>query len=348
MKSLIRTIILFIALNLATQGLALAQEVSEKAPQEIVKEGIGQQLQENLKESLEYAGLSRKDVEAELKRVKAEQKKAWEAWLKQWQKDMEDAVLREIAYQFTSSARQARIRAPFAIPDQRFEMEGIPWLLRDLPVMSRILDNILAQAHPIDQRSLGRYSRRPTEAIYLGGYGAIFLMEVSFPFLPTPTVQEEQNKESKKNVDPIWEQAKRQLYTQRDTENPLKTALKSAIEGTTSGSYFSADPLVEEKDDGEKVEELKGKLIKALKHAANIEGISSDDWVVLVARGWRTTHEIKQAALKGKAVSEQPCTSVLVIRAKKTDIDAFSKGELNYYQFLERVHRFPFPSYIPG
>ena len=107
--------------------------------------------------------------------------------------------------------------------------------------------------------------------------------------------------------------------------------------------------------DAEKVELLKKNLVDALKHAANIQVLRSDESVILTVTGratmsTKTVHRGKSVewvfhsdhwvpATAGSRTTPYPTLppSVLTIRAKKSDIDAFSKGELDFNKCYERA-----------
>src|SRR5437867_2903400 len=94
-------------------------------------------------------------------------------------------------------------------------------LEEDLAVMSRILDKTLDQKLTEDhqQRAMGidvffAPGSSPIRSLYLEGYGALFLMSVNFPLLPPPDKPE--STKEKSDTDSTWEEAKRELYGQRD------------------------------------------------------------------------------------------------------------------------------------
>jgi hypothetical protein len=105
--------------------------------------------------------------------------------------------------------------------------------------------------------------------------------------------------------------------------------------------------------DTEKVELLKKNLVETLKHAANMQALKPDESVVLTVTGRAITSTT--VISRGKSVkwvfrsnwweplADESRTasypmlapSVLTIRAKKSDIDVFSKGELDFDEFYE-------------
>jgi hypothetical protein len=170
-------------------------------------------------------------------------------------------------------------------------------------------------------------------------------MKVDFPLSAPPQVEEETQIEQKADTDPVWEQMRREMYEPRET-----------VRGEAK------EP--QEKYDAEKVENLKTTLIKALKHAANIRSLKSDESVILTVTGSGesgSTHVLRGASLvqrghvmvaekSGDGTSTATIVSVpaseqasyfsptaLVIRAKKSDIDEFAKGSLDADQFRQRA-----------
>ena len=247
------------------------------------------------------------------------------------------------------------------IPAADMKAEDLLTITEDMNVMSRIFERNLQRAHIVPvgtsifaskQNVLSRLFVRggqTTQSMYLQGYGALFLMTVDFPLSPGPQVQEEKQTQEDEDVDPVWEQMKREMY------EPEAARRRRTIEAK------------EEKYDAEKVAELKESLIKALKHAANIRNLKPDESVILTVTGGGgsaglvsqvtstdgkmfvvdsdgTTRIIQDLALGG-AADIFPTT--LVIRAKKSDIDALAKGDLDLDQFRQRVQVLACP-YLGG
>ena len=119
-----------------------------------------------------------------------------------------------------------------------------------------------------------------------------------------------------------------------------------------------------EEYDPEKVEQLKTTLIKSLKHAANIHSLKPDESVIISVRGCTPAVVVRETVveetsgrgpdrtLSSRSVSasrrvphqkvlsvkkDSVTPAVLTIRAKKSDIDAFSKGEISVEQFHQKV-----------
>lgn len=374
MKPLIQTTILYIVLSSGMGAFAFAQEAREKEPQEIVKKDLDKQLQENLELSREY--LAEKGTEEGLVQVvnealgtetsgplkraqeymKGEGPRQKEAgtWLREewWPHEMEGTLLNsEFPEEFTETLRHSSIGTILVIPNAKVQIQepNLFSLMEDMNVMARILDKYLMEAHLFPRLVLAEYcpdyisrGNRPAEGIYLEGHGALFLMGVSFPFGCPIESQKEKTKQTREPVDPFWERTKRNLYTPEGIRSDIESDIKSAVDRSILSS-----PLAEKRDD-EKVEYLKATLVKALKHAANIRGLPKEEWVTLVVRGCQPAVVIKKTVIKGttgsKTVYEQPPRKVLIIRAKKSDIDALSKGNLNSGQFRQRAQVFAYLS----
>jgi len=242
------------------------------------------------------------------------------------------------------------------VPNTDIKAEDVAAITQDMQVMSHIFQKIFTGPRLIEGlfmdygKFFGRESRA-TQAIYLQGYGTLFLLEVDFPFSP-PTKPKEKAEDTKE-ADSVWQRAKQEIFSPT----------------TTVGR--GEDP--ENKYDAEKVEELKTRLIKALKHAANIRNIKSDEWIILTVIGKGggysggvgsgvggyggggdvNVRRSYSSAVMGRYTTTRivpggkgvASSMVLTIRAKKSDVDAFAKGELDYDKFREKVQILTYPSW---
>jgi hypothetical protein len=240
--------------------------------------------------------------------------------------------------------RYAPAGSVLVIPNTEIQAEDLLATIEDMTVMSRVFDKKLVDEHfmtapsrffvgaddALFQRFFSEH-HQSTEAIYLQGYGAMFFINLDFP-LWTPVDTPEQ--ETPEDVDKVWEEAKIDVYNlEKDSGRGGKQE--------------------EEKYDAEQVAELKETVIKALKHAANIRCMKSQEWLTIIVKGKSPGDVIKavvnapsrsssglnrydalKIVSKGGAAGD---STFLSIRAKKLDIDAFAKGELGYEQFRQRA-----------
>jgi hypothetical protein len=215
--------------------------------------------------------------------------------------------------------------------------EDIAAIIEDTSIMSRIFDRslgqerVIARGTALDPTGSGQIfsllSRESyaTEAMYLEGFGSLFLVGVDFPLSPPPKVQQEK---PDVGVDTVWTNTKREIYSPGDFSRRAK--------GQPQKDY-----------DAERVQDLQKTIIKTLKHAANIRGLKTDEWVTVVVRSSAPavliTGTMPAASNVGTSsamlpVVEQPGQSTfLTIRAKKSDIDSFAKDQLDYDKFSQRV-----------
>ena len=255
------------------------------------------------------------------------------------------------------------------IPSEQTTTEDLLTINEDMNVMSRIFEKNLEQdriktvtnsifvsRRRVPYGTLLGSSRGQIQSMYLQGFGALFLMNVDFPLSPPPDVQEQQQEPQKtEQGDPVWRQIKQELYEPEKIDRGRRK-----------------DPP-ESKYNAEKVENLKTTLIKALKHAANIRCLKPDESVILTvvgsgestgvaivsARGVPGENQIvivekspdgtkTQKVVTGNSldVLENIGLSspvVLVIRTKKSDIDEFSKGDIDFEKFRQRVQLLTYP-----
>ena len=263
-------------------------------------------------------------------------------------------------------------RKVLIIPAEEVKVEDLTAIWQDLYVMSRIFDKKFSKGSRLvrevfpDYGDFFRQDSRATEAIYVQGYGALFLMEANFPLTAPPKSKEKETQKTEEPADPIWQRAKQEIF------DPMNR--------TTS---MISQP--EEKYDAEQIEEVKKELIKSLKHAANIRNLKPDEWVILTVTGaGRQPSEFIQYNRRARNLTGvRPTTSaypggafrvrdpsyggggygggwgsyagggygemgfssptVLTIRAKKSDVDAFAKSELDFDKFREKVQIFTYP-----
>jgi hypothetical protein len=226
------------------------------------------------------------------------------------------------------------------IPTAEIQLQDLVTMMEDMTVMCRIFDQRLEQSNLVSGRfttgSRIRFSTpfswdsRSTGAMYIQGYGALFLTKVDFLLSPPLKAPEEKETEEE-DTDPLWTQMRQQIYAPEEV-----------------GRGRSTGERPEEKYDAEKVEELKETLIKTLKHAANIRNLKPDESVVLtvigkagqpaastIERFYGEDYSRYIASTRGGTGVSSP--TVLTIRAKKADIDAFAEGQLSFDQFTEKT-----------
>jgi len=253
------------------------------------------------------------------------------------------------------------------IPTQEMKTEEILTINEDINIMSRILEGKLNQVRH-DRSNVNwmfsgnRWMSDPygmvlglgsnkVGCMYLQGYGVLFMMNVDFPLSAPPGAEKQEQKEpEKENVDEVWEKTKQQIY------EPQETSRRGLITERTEVKY-----------DAEKVEKLKTTLIESLKHAANIRILKPDESIILSITGSDVSDKIisvqalpgtnrtlivqEKAGQKITRVYEgslpddigTSSPTVLVIRAKKSDIGNFAKGDLNLDSFRQRVQILSYP-----
>ncbi len=333
MKTLIRTITICIVINLAMAGFAQAQESSSTNQAEDIAAA-----ELALKEAQKQEDKEQANVEVMLRQLKDLQKSEnFDFTIPMPTPTPHIAMSSSGGFHHMGSDNSALI-----IPNTQINAEDIVGINQDLNVMSQIFNQKLNRENLSSRNRMftGVWSyggllggSSSTQTMYLQGYGAIFMMNVDFPLSPLPSAEEEQEKqEVKEDVDPVWEQTKKQIYEPQDVRRKSK----------------QERPVIEY--DPEKVEDLKDTLIESLKHAANIRALTSDESVILTVTGnseyfnssttiVMTTKGNKTQTITtpGSAEVGQTATAKLVIRAKKSDIDAFANANINLEQFREKV-----------
>ena len=294
-------------------------------------------------------------------------------------------------------------RKTLVVPASEIKAEKLAEITEDMQVMSHILDERFKQTRRVqglftDFGDFFGRDNRETEAIYLEGYGILFSMEVNFSFSPSTEPAQQEPKEATENVDPTWQEARREVF------QPGASQRSGATEST-------------EEQGQRMVEELKRDLITTLKHASNIRVLQPGEWIILtvignargfgggmmgvggmgmgsynsmsysaggsagystgggygagsssygggssggyggMAMGGMGSRRGRMSGGSGFGSSrggfgggglggfgggmmggmETPSATVLTIRAKKADVDAFATGELDFDHFQEKV-----------
>ncbi|MDT8301443.1 MAG: hypothetical protein RQ760_08160 [Sedimentisphaerales bacterium] len=239
------------------------------------------------------------------------------------------------------------------IPTEQIKPQDMVTLMEDMTVMCRIFNQKLVQSNLIPGMPfVGRMMRFPSpfspdsqsmRAMYIQGYGTLFMTTVDFPLSPPPQA-EEQEKTEAEETDPLWEQMKQEIFLPH-------------------GDIMRAPVQPEEKYDPKKVENLKTTLIKSLVHAANIRGLKPDESVILTVTGQASrssTVVVSDPRTNSYIVSNKnnktvriytgglpnelaDSSTVLVIRAKKSYIDALAQNKIDYEEFEEKIQLISYP-----
>ncbi|MHC4328535.1 MAG: hypothetical protein ACYSWW_10490, partial [Planctomycetota bacterium] len=354
--------------NLITAGFALAQDASEE-------EALAAQRQAEVarREAELAAKAAQKEAEIAQKQMEAAQKQV-EASLRQVAVAQQSIPtpppvppmpplaplenrLSSLSRRFSSRSQSGSAGAVLVIPSEQIKTEDLVAVTEDMSVMSAIFLKNLQQANItpsggslfVSSRDpFGRYfggGMGAIQSMYLQGYGVLFLMNVDFPLSPPPQAEKAEKVEEKADADPVWDQVKRDMYEPQ------------------AARRRKADRPAEEYD-AEKVENLKTTVINALKHAANIRSLKPDESVVvtIAGSGASATNVTTVITGKGQVVIQdkgrntirivdapQPADlglsapAVLIIRAKKSDIDGLARGDFDLDQFRQRVLMLSYP-----
>jgi len=261
------------------------------------------------------------------------------------------------------------------VPSAQTKPEQIAAMVEDLNIMSRIFDRKLNDAGLAQESNpffAGSCCR--TQAMYIAGYGPLFKMAVNFPLIPPPQVQ---TKREAEEGDPLWNEMKRTLETPLSSKNTVDQQLYQQLQQLYSPLLPGEQAAPYEQ---EMVDQLKATLIDALRHVTNVRNFAADERIVIVIKGPQAAVEGQgsegEAAGSREAAADTDhylatsddghaqsvstnisrlhqahlagagSASVLTIRAKKSDIDALAKGDLDLEKFTQKVEIFL--SYMTG
>jgi len=282
-----------------------------------------------------------------------------ELWAAQDSLAASQAALGEFAL---VNARPGRPGAPdrtLVIPKDPSDAKNLAETEEDLNVMARILEKAARTRDDRNKSAMGIFIHSPfsgpvlPQNLYIEGYGALFLLNVNYPLVPPPVAKKEEA-EPKEDTSSEWEEARRELYRPPQSGFDYKFDYKAPGVSAQTGAPA-------EKYDPDKVEALKKDLTIALKNAAHIRRLKSDETVTLVVSGRAGAIEAKVAASPSsppepKAATRKPIPgrpaagawstrarseaqgAKLILRAKKSDIDAFQKDKFSLDDFRKKVN----------
>jgi hypothetical protein len=357
MRPFILTLAALIVLNFVMPACTPAQSAAQKGSEQTIAEAQ-KDAEAAAKEAQKQAEAAQNKAEEAQQAAETAQEEAREAMI------LPSTGIKWDSFSLGLPSREAQII--LVIPVDQIKPEDLAAITEDISVMCRVFDKKLKEEMGIAAPARAWIGfpfggMTGTEGIYLEGYGVLFLLKVDMPLTPPPEIKEEQPKEE---GDPLWEETKRELHSTKEGEGFGGGGSYGGGAGYGGGAViYSYDRNRScEKYDAEKVERLKTTLIKSLKHAANIRNLKPDESVIISVRGCVPALAIEESVVKreGRGREERSsktrsislrttrsapvqqtvsnASTVLTIRAKKADIDAFSKGELNFDQFRQKVH----------
>lgn len=239
-------------------------------------------------------------------------------------------------------------------------------LNEDLAVMHRILARASGRKKDADtfRIAFDRPDSPELDAMYLDGYGAVFLLSVNFPLVEPPKAKAK-DPAADAAKDDVWEDTRRKLRS--DAADLDDGFGRGAIAGAGSG-YGGGGVMVNENVvgfvngevepfDSEKVAALKKKVSASLKHAANIRDLKPDESVVVVINGrgsgapgaTKITRTIAIDDANAARRGVPPITTFhlneggeggqarMIFRVKKSDVDALAEGKISAEQLPVKI-----------
>lgn len=227
---------------------------------------------------------------------------------------------------------------PLIISSSTPDEKSLATLDEDLNIMARVLDKSVDRgSHDDGRKAMGIQlwatgGGNRARNLYIEGHGAIFILNVPFPLLAPPS--KPQVEEKKEAASSTWEEARNELYGREDDRPGMKRK--------------SGDKRLPVPFEAERVEDLKRDLSEALKNATHIRGLKDNETVTVVVQGAGSgsVQRARVAGPKGEgedlfAFAFAPggggARSVMTLRAKKSDIDAFAKGKTELDDFRRKV-----------
>lgn len=263
------------------------------------------------------------------------------------------AQIQDLPFLFRSDSTGRFGNSTLIIPKENPDPKSFSDLEEDLNVMAHILDK--AVGHESKSRSamgikVQTFFGSPgtPRNLYIEGYGALFFLRVNYPLLPPPAEAAEPQPKTETNSE--WEEARRELSHPAGSSRVDGELWGLGNAFSSGGGAFGGSPGEPAEDyDAERVETLKQDLAMALKNAANIRKLKSDEFVTVVVTGRGISGlakgRNKQPRSSGSDVAGltlaggNPAAreSKLVLRVRRSDAEAFQKDKLSADDFKKKV-----------
>lgn len=238
------------------------------------------------------------------------------------------------------------------IPKEAGDAKSIAEVEEDLNVMAHILDKaVTSDSKTTRAMGIPVFSRLQfggAQNLFIEGHGAILFLNVNFPLLAPP--DKEREPESKDKTSSEWEDAKREVMR---PVTPVTADALMMLDDQGNNPWVRKSSV---EYDADRVEELKKDVLTALKNAAHIRKLKSDETITVIIMGARNApaRTIKGAvggglpggsgavfeqllATKGFGGDAPGDTAKLIIRARKSDAESFQNGKLNFDDFRKRA-----------
>ena len=248
----------------------------------------------------------------------------------------------EINLPYLASRSPAGSERPLIVRNSDMKPEVQANLEEDLTVMTRLFQKTMSElpGRPLARRETAMgidvfvsAAPGPDRSYYLEGYGAVFVLEAGFPMLVPAPARAEARGPSAATAPSPWEEARREVYG-GPSQGP------AAVRETSTSI----------------VERLKRLLLDALKNASNIRDLKADESVTVCVLGGGTggpTPAWGTGGSTGYTVpvpggttgnfswlndrNSAPHRTVMTLRIKRADADAFAKGEITREEFGNRA-----------
>jgi len=242
----------------------------------------------------------------------------------------------ELAYEDKFDMAMPRNGAPVLIIPRDAGKGATETDQEDWQIMQRILEKAVTQ-HDGPKRAMGITVRVPFHGmgeprdVYLDGYGAVFFLDVGFPLMAPATMKEDA--QPKDNTKAEWDEAKREL---NHPSEPFVFNWSESDGPRAPREDYSAD----------KVEDLKKNILLALKNAAHIKALKSDETVTVIVTGAAPAGKVKikprpssdsNPNPPSRRENEDKKVARLLIRAKKSDAESFLKEKLTLEDFRKKA-----------
>lgn len=262
------------------------------------------------------------------------------------------------------------------IPSTDVSVDEFTETSEDIRVMQQILRDTLSEPRMIlgvlyDYGDFLGAGGHRNDAFYLQGYGVLLVMEVDFPLSPAVPPEADPDQQQATPVDPVWQRARQKLYSPRDARYPSRAqpsprdqmSFEQFKEDLTDTLRHAAnirhiDPnesivltIIGQSPGDRQAVSGQGRGAYSGRGGAWFEGGSysygSGAYSPAGGNSYADSRSYASGSVpgggrRGRQSLTVSATTVLTIQAKKADIDAYARGEIDLSEFQQRVRTFAY------
>jgi hypothetical protein len=197
----------------------------------------------------------------------------------------------------------------------------------DIEIMSRIIDRTLKEKLKGEYYSSLLFGGKGCRGVYLKNYGVSFIVNVQFPVAEIQVIQPQTNEEQG-----LWQRTELQVRNRAVPDQEVYHYDRQA--------QFEEQRATVAHYESEKVNQLKEDLVRLIAdYAVNIAQLETQDIISFVVFGKGSSDIVTQSnlLLQNQLAGTTVTTTTLIVKVKKSDLDAHKAGKIDLKALLKRA-----------